>query len=108
MKHVSGNRHTVIDELSHQSKIEEEDEEKKDIENFINSQLNCVKISVLELDETENEILEPEYSLKHQQIVYYLTLLQKLIVIPQASFKDFRKRALWYLVQDGHLFRQQD
>ncbi len=65
MKHVLSNRHTATDGLSHQPKIEGEDEEKKDIKNFINSQLNCVKISASELDETENEIFESEYFLKH-------------------------------------------
>ena len=65
MKHVLSNRHTIVNELSCQSKIEEEDEEKKDIENFINSQLNCVKISASEVDKTENEILESGYSLEH-------------------------------------------
>jgi len=37
VKHVPGNRHTVIDDLSHYLKVKEEDKDKEDINNFINS-----------------------------------------------------------------------
>ena len=60
------------------------------------------------LDELKNEILESEYSLEHQQIAYYFTLLQKLIDISQSDFQKFCKKTVQYFVQDDHLFHQQD
>ena len=39
--------------------------EKKNIDDFINFQLNIIRILNLKLDKLKNEILESEYSLKH-------------------------------------------
>ena len=75
-----------MNRLSHQSKVNDEDKKKKDINNFINSQLNIIRISNLKLDELKSEILKSEYSFKHQQIAYYLISLQKLIDILQLNF----------------------
>jgi hypothetical protein len=65
VKYISGNKYTAADKLSYQSKIKKEDKDKKDIENFINFQLNYIKISASEVDKIENKILESEYSLKY-------------------------------------------
>ena len=65
IKYVSGNRHIAMNNLSHHSKVEEEDENKENINNFINSQLNYVRISVSELEEQKDGILEPGYSLEY-------------------------------------------
>ena len=94
VKHVFTNKHTATDELSCQSKIKNEDEKKKNIDDFIDSQLNIVRISNLELDKLKSEILESEYSLKHQQIAYYLTSLQKSTDISQSDFRKFCKKTV--------------
>ena len=104
---MSENKYTVVNRLSHQSKIEDKKEKKKNINNFINFQLNIVRISNSELDELKSEIFESEYSFKHQQITYYLTLLQKLINISQLNFWKFHKKTVQYFVQDDYLFHQQ-
>ena len=75
---MSENKHTVTNELSHQLKIENKNEKEKNINNFINSQLNIIRISNLKLDKLKNEVLESEYFFEHQQIANYLTSLQKL------------------------------
>ena len=98
------NKHTVADRLSCQSKIEDENKKEKNINDFIDFQLNIVRISNLKLDKLKNEILESEYSLEHQQIAYYLMLLQKLIDILQSDFWKFCKKTVQYFVQDNHLF----
>ena len=63
---MPGNRHIAANNLSHHPKIEEENENKKNINNFINSQLNYIKISVLELKKQKDGIFKLEYSLKYQ------------------------------------------
>ena len=60
------NKHTAADELSHQLKIEDKNEEEKNIDDFIDFQLNIIRISNSELNELKSEILESEYSFKYQ------------------------------------------
>ena len=72
---MSENKHIVADKLSCQSKIEDKNKKEKNIDDFIDSQLNIIRISNLKLDELKSEILESEYSFKHQQIAYYLMSL---------------------------------
>ena len=72
---MPGNRHTAVNNLSYHSKVEGEDENEENINDFINSQLNCVRISVLELKKQKDGILKPGYSLEYQQIAYYLLML---------------------------------
>ena len=98
------NKHTVTNRLSCQLKIEDEDEKEKNIDDFIDFQLNIIRISNLKLDELKSEVLKSEYSLKHQQITYYLTLLQKLVDILQSDFWKFHKKTMQYFIQDDHLF----
>ena len=62
---MPGNRHIAADGLSHHPKVEGEDENEKNINNFINSQLNCIRISVLKLKKQENRILKSKYFLKY-------------------------------------------
>ena len=91
---MSENKHTAADKLSCQLKIEDENKKKKNINDFIDSQLNIIRISNLKLNELKNEILKSEYSFKHQQITYYLILLQKLTDILQSDFRKFHKKTL--------------
>ena len=60
-----GNRHIAVDDLSRRPKVKREDENKKNIDDFINSQLNCVKISIFKLDEQEDNILKSRYFLEY-------------------------------------------
>ena len=60
------NRYTAADRLSCQSKVKDEDKDEKDINEFINLQLNIIRISDMILKELEKEVLETEYTLKHQ------------------------------------------
>ena len=75
MQHVSDMKHQAADELSQKSKIERKFENNKNIDNFINMQLNAVTMSALTAENSSKEILNLKYSSEHQQIVYYLTIL---------------------------------
>ena len=74
MQHISGNKHTAADGLSWRPMMEDETEDKKNINDFIDSQLNAVWVSVSEID-NKNDILESEYFTQHQQIAHYLIIL---------------------------------
>jgi len=62
---VLENKHTAADKLSYWSKVDSEDKKKKNINDFINSQLNIIRMLNSKLNELKSEILESEYSLKY-------------------------------------------
>src|SRR5205085_3663342 len=99
---MSENKHTAVNELSCQLKIEDKNKKKKNINDFIDSQLNIIRISNSKLDKLKNKILESEYSFKYQQITYYLMLLQKSVDILQSDFQKFCKKTVQYFIQDDH------
>ena len=107
MWHVPGNKHTAADGLFQQSRIEDEMKNEENINDFIDLQLNTVQVSVSELENKDSCVLESEYSVRHQQIVYYLISLRKPSAIYKLEFSKFKKTALRYLVQDSHLFHHQ-
>ena len=62
---MPGNRHIATNDLSCYLKVKKENKNKENIDNFINSQLNCVKISVLKLKKQKDGILKLRYFFKH-------------------------------------------
>ena len=104
VKHVSENKHIAADELSCWLKIENKNKKEKHINNFINFQLNIVRILNLKLNKLKDNVFESEYFFKHQQITYYLMSLQKLTDISQLNFEKFYKKTVQYFIQDDHLF----
>ena len=102
--HIPGNKHTATDELSWRSKIEDEIVDEEDIDDFIDSQLNMIHVSTLEIGNNNDNVLEPGYSQAHQQIAYYLTSMQRPPGMSTSKFRNFCKTAVRYLVQDRYLF----
>ena len=107
MWHVSDTKHKAADELSWKSKIEKESENDKNIDNFIDIQLNIMMMFALTAENLCEEILNAEYSSEHQWIVYYLTILCKFSEITSSNFQEFKKKAFQFLVQKIHLFHWQ-
>ena len=104
MRHISNTKHTAADELSWQPKMKDETDEEEDINDSINTELNIVQISVLQVDNLENPVLKSEYLIKYYKITFFLTLLIKPENMSQTEYQDFKKRALWYIIQGAHLF----
>ena len=61
VKHVFRNRHTAVNKLSRQLKVEKKMNNMKNIDKFINFKLNVVKVLILEA-EKKVDILKSEYS----------------------------------------------
>ena len=87
--------------------MEGEGEDEEDIDDFIDSELNVVKVLTSEVEDGTENILEPEYSEEHQRIARYLVSLQKPTGMSRSEFREFKRKALRYLVQGSHLFRRQ-
>ena len=83
---MPGTKHTAINGLSQRPKAEEEYKNEEEIDNSINSQLNIVRISVLENVFLLEAFLEPEYIPEHQQITYYLLIMQRSLEIVSSKF----------------------
>ena len=54
--------HTAADGLSRRPKVEEEDKNKEDINNFINSELNIIKVLTSKVEDRIENILKLKYS----------------------------------------------
>ena len=59
---MSGSHHTAANGLSRRLKVEEEDKNKEDINNFINSKLNIIKVLTSEVEDRTENILKLKYS----------------------------------------------
>jgi len=106
VRHVPGTKHTAADGLSRRPRVEGEDENEEDIEDFIDAQLNCVRVGPIQAEDTLVSYLEPEYSPQHQLVAEYLMTLQRPSAIPKSEFQQFKKKALHYLIHGSHLFKQ--
>ena len=109
VRHVFDKRHTATDELSRRScelwnninKVHE-----KNIDNFINNQLNCVRVCSMRVNKNDDEqSLKNEYSEKFQRIIYYLIMLARFNHLNWKKFRKFKNWALQFLVRDRYLFK---
>ena len=103
VKHVFRSRHTAADELLKWLKVERKMNDIEDINEFIDVELNIVRIFILKTEKKIN-ILKSEYSCKNQQIVYFLSIMKKLKNISASDYFKFCKKAMRFLVQKSHLF----
>jgi hypothetical protein len=106
VRHVSEAKHTAIDDLfrklSSSANIAEIEAE-EDINDWIEAQMNCVRIYSIT---DAKSLLEISYSEKSQNIAAYLTILRKSSNMTAKKFNIFKKKALKYKVQNKHLFRR--
>ena len=109
---MSDKKHIVADELFRRLRMffnDEDEAHKQNIDDFIDSQLNCVRIcSVLVTKETERNPLDSKYNEKSQEIAKYLTTLNASHVINRKKFQKFKMNALKFLTKERHLFQRAD
>ena len=78
----------------------------ENINEFIDSELNVVKVFTLET-EKKLDILKSEYSYENQQIMYFLSILKKLKDVSASNYFRFCKKIMRFLIQENHLFHCQ-
>ena len=110
MKHVPGKKHTAADGLSRRPRGPSDDIDEvheKDIDDFIDEQLNCVRVCPVSVNEAEEELpLEGSYSEESQRIARYLTTLTWPNEMNRKAFRKFKSWALQFLVRDRQLFKR--
>ena len=98
VRHVLDKRQTAADKLSRKLyKLSNDIDEvhETNINDFINDQLNCVRVCSMRINENDNEqFLKNEYSEKFQRIVHYLITLARS---SHLNWKKFRKFKNWVL-----------
>ncbi len=110
VRHVLDIKHTTADDLFKKfssfndlKKVAE----KKDIDDWVNTQLDCVRVfSVSIAEEKLSSILTSEYFEKSQKIVVYLFTLWKFFEMSLKEFNKFKKKALRFKFQKDQFFRQ--
>jgi hypothetical protein len=108
--HVFDIKHIVANNLFKKSfssnnlkKIAEE----KDIDDWIDAQLNCVRVFFVVIIEKEfSFILISEYFEKSQKIVVYLFTLRKSFKMTLKEFNIFKKNILKFKLQRDQFFRR--
>ena len=110
VRHVFDKRHTATDEFFRRScKFSNDIDEvhEKNINDFIDDQLNCVRVCSMRVNENDDEqSLKNEYSEKFQRIVHYLITLARPNHLNRKKFRKFKNWALQFLVRDRHLFKR--
>ena len=110
VRHIFDKRYTAADELFRRSRefsndIDEVHE--KNINDFINDQLNCVRICSMRVNKNDDEqSLKNEYFEKFQRIAYYLITLIRPNHLNRKKSHKFKNWTLQFLVRDRHLFRR--
>ncbi len=110
IRHVLDIKHTVADDLFRKSSSSNDLKkvaEEKNIDDWINTQLDCVRVfSISTAEEELSSILISEYFEKSQKIVVYLFTLRKFSEMSLKEFNKFKKEALRFKLQKNQFFRR--
>jgi hypothetical protein len=102
-RHVSDIKHTAANDLfkkSLSSNDLKKAAEEKNIDDWIDAQLNCVRVFFVSIAEEEfSSILASEYFEKSQKIVVYLFSLGKSSEMSLKEFNKFKKKVLKFKFQ---------
>ncbi len=108
--HVFDCKHSTLDKLLHRFKESSDDEDethKKDINDFIDAQLNFIHFcSVSIVVEEDMLILKDLYSEYFKKIACYLIFLSRSFEMLTKEFRKFKHETLKFMIQDKHLFKR--
>lgn len=130
VKHVPGTKNGAADGLSRRPATEEERRDQaneRDIDDFIAAEISFLKVAVSPVDtmvsveipaptgsandndaataaDASTRVLSDTYSDESEQIAKFLTTLRRPPEMSRSQFSTFKKKALKFIVQDGHLF----
>jgi hypothetical protein len=110
VRHVFDIKHTAADDLFRKSSSFNDLKkvaEKKNIDDWINTQFDCVRMFFVSAAENESSsILIFEYFEKSQKIVVYLFTLRKFSEMSLKKFNKFKKKILKFKLQRNQFFRR--
>ncbi len=108
--YVFNRKHNALNELLRRFRESSDDEDEtheKDIDDFINAQLNFIHLcSVSIIVEEDMSILKDSYSEYFKKIACYLIFLSRSFEMSTKEFRKFKHEALKFMIQDKHLFKR--
>ena len=78
----------------------------KNIDDFIDDQLNCVRVCFVRALKESKFVLNDDYSKKSISIAIYLTSMQKFLDMNQKQFRKFKLNIFHFMIRDKQLFRR--
>jgi hypothetical protein len=110
IRHVFDIKHIAADDLFRKSLSSNDLKkaaEKKNIDDWVDAQLSCVRVFFVSIVEEESSsILIFEYFEKSQKIVVYLFTLRKSFEMSLKEFNKFKKKVLKFKLQRDQFFRR--
>ncbi len=108
--HILDCKHNALNELSRRFRESSNDEDetyKKDINDFIDAQLNFIHLCLVSIIVEEDMlILKDLYSELFKKITHYLIFVSYLFEMLTKEFWKFKHEALKFIIQDKHLFKR--
>ena len=104
IKHIFDKKYTIANDFSRRfwnllNNIDEIHE--KNIDDFIDKQLNCVRVCFVNVNETEKKLsLKKSYFEKSQRIARYLIILIWFNKMNRKIFRKFKNWMLQFLIRD--------
>ena len=109
VRHVSDKKHEAVDELSRRFRTVSNDIDEIneiDIDDFINVEMNCVRIASVRMTAANERVLLSEYSNESKRIAVWLIILSRSANMNIKQFLKFKMHALKHLIRKKHLFRR--
>ena len=109
VRHVPGKKHGAADGLSRRPRTASDDIDEAnevDIDDFIDAEMNCVRVASVRVTAANERVLLPEYSDESERIAVWLTTLSRPANMDTKQFLKFKMHALKHLVREKHLFRR--
>ena len=106
---MSNKKHETVDELSRRFRTASNDIDEAneiDIDDFINVEMNCVRIAFVWITIENERLLLSEYSNESIKIAVWLIILRKFSNIHIKQFLKFKIHAFKHLIRKKHLFRR--
>ena len=109
VKHVFDKKHIIANDFFRQFRNFLNDIDKiheKNINDFINKQLNCVRVCFMNVNKIKKKLsLKKNYFKKSQRIAKYLIILIWFNKMNRKIFRKFKNWTLQFLIRDKQLFK---
>lgn len=107
VRHIPGVKNGAADALSRRGHAAEDSDEKDDVDEFFDAKLYSTWVGQLQKSLIARVwLVEEEYEGEDRRIAEYLKTLRRPAELSEQEFRSFRKKALLFLVRDGHLYKR--
>jgi len=108
VKHVPGKKNGGADALSRRGYADGDEEEDQAVDDYFDAKLYSIEVSTATIQNPTARVYlqEGEYDGEYLMIGRYLESLERPSDMTDDEFRKLRRKALRYLVRDGHLYKR--